>query len=891
MSTRRGTSGRKGAVSTAAKLVVLALVAAGLGVIATAAPAAADDPPVHINTWGGSGSGNGLFNTSRGVAVAPNGNVYVVDVGNSRVQYFDKYGAYLGQWGSAGGGHGQFTSAAAIAVGPDGSVFVGDTAGNGRVQKFDSTGTWMAQYTTFSAPFQSLSFPRGIAVDSAGHLFITHRGADSGDIDHMIELDATGTPVTEVFPGQGGHFRNGVAVAVGPDDSIYIGDSGNRRVYHYDNDGTYLDEWAGAGGALFGLTAVAFDPNGNLYVSHDAGIEKFTATGTPVLTFAGGGLGLAADGHARIYGSTGDEVRVYGPEVVSVSATADETTVIAGEDIHFHVTVNNVSDEAITNVSVVDDLGTCNPTIASIAAAASTTVDCTYATTQADVGTVSDFATVDTDQTFAEATNTVNVTVSAPLTIVVTADEGAVSPPDTIHAHVQVTNTGNSTLTGINVSFVGAFGCTVPLPDLGIGLSSTLDCNYPTLGSDIGSHAFSATVDTDQTDPVDSNTLFVGVNEPGNAEQPLGFISEFGSAVGVATGTDGTVYATDTANNRILRFDAEGNYLGEWGIGGSGDGEFSGPIGIAVGPYDNVYVVDTGNNRVQKFDSNGSYQSQWGTSGSGDGEFSGPTGIAVDANENVFVVDTGNSRIQRFDLDNNFVTVWSANGNGNNHFDGPRGIAVSTVGTVYVADANNDRVIAFDQDGNYVTHWGGTGSLHTQFDTPVGVAVDSVGNVFVADGANNRVQKFSSDGHFLTGWGSTGSGEGEFNGPDGIAVNGNGEVYVADSGNNRIQRFGYLPRITITKSADEASVSAGQTIHYHLVITNTGNVDLTNISVSDGAASDCEVQAGTFNLSVNDYTTVDCEQLPQRGHGQLERGEQRRLQPGRRHCRPCADRQ
>ena len=232
MSTRRSAPGPTGAVSTAAKLIVLALVAAGLGVVASVAPAAADDPPVHINTWGGTGSANGQFSTARGVALAPNGNVYVVDVGNSRVQYFDKYGAYLGQWGSAGGGHGQFSSAEAIAVGPDGSVFVGDAAGSGRVQKFDGDGTWVAQYTTFSAPFQSLSFPRGIAVDSAGHLFITHRGADSGDIDHMIELDTTGTPVTEVFPGQGGHFRNGVAVAGGPDDSMYNGDGGNRRLYH-----------------------------------------------------------------------------------------------------------------------------------------------------------------------------------------------------------------------------------------------------------------------------------------------------------------------------------------------------------------------------------------------------------------------------------------------------------------------------------------------------------------------------------------------------------------------------------------------------------------------------------------------------------------------------------
>ena len=43
----------------------------------------------------------------------------------------------------------------------------------------------------------------------------------------------------------------------------------------------------------------------------------------------------------------------------------------------------------------------------------------------------------------------------------------------------------------------------------------------------------------------------------------------------------------------------------------------------------NIFVLDEGNNRIQKFDSNGNFITKWGTVGSGDGQFNEPTGIAI----------------------------------------------------------------------------------------------------------------------------------------------------------------------------------------------------------------------------------------------------------------------
>ncbi len=66
------------------------------------------------------------------------------------------------------------------------------------------------------------------------------------------------------------------------------------------------------------------------------------------------------------------------------------------------------------------------------------------------------------------------------------------------------------------------------------------------------------------------------------------------------------------------------------------------------------------------------------------------------------------------------------------------------------------------------------------------------------------------------------------------------------------------PSFTVVKSADEASVSVGQTVHYHLVVQNTGNVGLHDVDVTDAAAPDCGDDA-TFDLAEGDFAVVDCE--------------------------------
>lgn len=94
-----------------------------------------------IRKWGGPLAMNifgpfpGWFATVTSVAVGPEGNVFVADFYNNRVQKFSSEGRFLTAFGSSGTGPGQFSYVMAVAVAPDGTVFATDL-GNNRVLSF-----------------------------------------------------------------------------------------------------------------------------------------------------------------------------------------------------------------------------------------------------------------------------------------------------------------------------------------------------------------------------------------------------------------------------------------------------------------------------------------------------------------------------------------------------------------------------------------------------------------------------------------------------------------------------------------------------------------------------------------------------------------------------------
>jgi streptogramin lyase len=150
-------NGRKLTVVTAMLASAVALAAG----VAAGSASTSTSPYKLAGTFGKPGTGNGQFSGAKGIAVAANGNVYIADSNNNRVEVFSKTGAFRSKWGTIGSANGQFTGAQDVAVGPDGSVWVADD-GNARAQGFSASGGWKSIVTIESES------ARAVAVDSAG---------------------------------------------------------------------------------------------------------------------------------------------------------------------------------------------------------------------------------------------------------------------------------------------------------------------------------------------------------------------------------------------------------------------------------------------------------------------------------------------------------------------------------------------------------------------------------------------------------------------------------------------------------------------------------------------------------------------------------------------------
>jgi sugar lactone lactonase YvrE len=124
---------------------------------------------------------------------------------------------------------------------------------------------------------------------------------------------------------------------------------------------------------------------------------------------------------------------------------------------------------------------------------------------------------------------------------------------------------------------------------------------------------------------------------------------DFGAPQCVAVDKDGNVYVTDTLNNRVEIFDADGNFISQFGNAGDGPGFFSRPKGIAVDGDGHIWVADAMQDRLQVFNREGRLLTAIGQQHSElPGQFKALVGVAVDKNNWVFTTEQEPGRLQVF---------------------------------------------------------------------------------------------------------------------------------------------------------------------------------------------------------------------------------------------------
>lgn len=299
-------------------------------------------------------------------------------------------------------------------------------------------------------------------------------------------------------------------------------------------------------------------------------------------------------------------------------------------------------------------------------------------------------------------------------------------------------------------------------------------------------------------------------------------------AVGVAVSpVDGTVYVSDTFNQRIQEFQGlngttPGAFVQMWGSRQPTLPAYCAmdyPRGVAVDSNGNLWVDDTRSGWIKEYtpagNSNGPLGCATPSSGkvSSKSEFGGQVstgtcitcspgkffyarGIFVGGPSNdVYVPDSDNGRLQVLTQAGTevpgFPVACGVQSRNPGALQGCTGVTVNrTTGTIYAVSETEGLVDVFSPTGTLLSQIGSTvpaGGMHGPFDD----ALSPNGSIlYVVDTNNNRIDEFTpSTGAYLGSWGSKGSGNGQFLSPQGIVVDASGNIFVNDYGNGRIQVF------------------------------------------------------------------------------------------------------
>jgi len=185
--------------------------------------------PLHARVRtviGSAGAAVGQFNTPGGLCADAQGNLYVADSYNHRIQKIDPDGGVYAL-GRRGDRPGQFLNPQGVAVDSAGAIYVVEQ-GNHRVQRFQADGTLLKCFGLCGESAGQFRFPSGIAVDSFHRIYI----ADTGN-GRIQVFTAEGEFVCLIKDG----FSSPQGLAVADDHSLLVADTGNHRVVVVTPDG------------------------------------------------------------------------------------------------------------------------------------------------------------------------------------------------------------------------------------------------------------------------------------------------------------------------------------------------------------------------------------------------------------------------------------------------------------------------------------------------------------------------------------------------------------------------------------------------------------------------------------------------------------------------------
>jgi tripartite motif-containing protein 71 len=242
-------------------ITLFALIIVVIGMMSTPAKMrnerqVSTQPQNILDTGGGPGADRGFFATPKDIGVDKEGNIYIVDSKNNRIQKFNSAGNFILAFGKEGDGPGDFKEPCGIDIGPTGNVYVADTW-NGRVEVFSNTGSFLLEV----GKDRQMWGPRDVGVDREGNIYVCDTG-----FCRIEKFDEKGRYLTTIgkkncvneykdkekkvrIKDQPGMFGEPFSIKQGPDGNMYVLDRKNFRIQVLAVSGRFIREWAVKGWA------------------------------------------------------------------------------------------------------------------------------------------------------------------------------------------------------------------------------------------------------------------------------------------------------------------------------------------------------------------------------------------------------------------------------------------------------------------------------------------------------------------------------------------------------------------------------------------------------------------------------------------------------------------
>jgi sugar lactone lactonase YvrE len=215
----------------------------------------------QLAQWGAQGSAIGEFDSPRDIAVDAEGNVYIADTNNNRIQKFTSDGSHLLSIETAASGNGVFTHPWSVAIDSDNNIFF---VANSSIFKYADDGAYITDFASGGSGGGSGS--GSIAIAASGSLF--YLNINDNIVNRFTSSDGTNYSLAASWGSPGantGQFNLGYGANIEIDSqgNVYVSDYGNTRVQKFAQDGTYLQSFIGLYQAYIN---VAIDINDRVFV-------------------------------------------------------------------------------------------------------------------------------------------------------------------------------------------------------------------------------------------------------------------------------------------------------------------------------------------------------------------------------------------------------------------------------------------------------------------------------------------------------------------------------------------------------------------------------------------------------------------------------------------------